>query len=192
MPMARSSSPVAILLAACASSPIDVYGSFDNIEGPRKFDAVDGFFDIGTEYDLFTSNGIMFTELHFTNDPNACSWWTNSNAGSALHLPLLLLNAAIFTGSPSTQPIGVLDLSVHSSGVFPLTPAAPVDAQANADWTVEGNSNGYDGNFTAGAIHFSESSDERLVGTIEVQAADDQAVSGSFAVEHCAAADWAH
>jgi hypothetical protein len=180
-----------VLLIAC-TSPIDVHGSFDNVEGLRKFEAADGFFDLGTHYEVFTNNGIEFTELHFASDPDACTWYTNSNAGSSLHYPLLQVQAAIYTGSPASQPTGVLDLSVKAPGEFPLAPAAASDAQANAGWFVEGTSTGYNGYFTAGAIHFSEVTDDRLVGTIDVQGVDDQVISGSFSLAHCAAADWAH
>jgi hypothetical protein len=182
----------ALLVTACTSSPIDVHGSFDNVEGLRKFEAADGFFDFGTHYDLFTSNGIKLTELHFASDPNACSWWTNSNEGANLTYPLLQIDAALYTGSPGMQATGVVDLSAQAPGTFSLTPAASSDPQADAGWLVEGSDSGYNGYFTGGAIQLDEVSDDRLVGTIDIQGSGGQAITGSFALSHCAAADWAH
>jgi hypothetical protein len=190
--MFKPAALTAMVLAACTASPIDVHGAFDNVESLRTFHAADGFFDVGTHYDVFTSNGVMLTELHFMSDPNACSWWTNSNASTKLKWPLLEIDTALYTGSPTAQTTGVVDLSVHAPGTFSLSPAASSDDQADAGWLVEGSDSGYDGFFTTGAIQIDEASDARLVGSIELQGSGGQAITGSFSLAHCVDADWAH
>jgi hypothetical protein len=173
-----------MFVLACAGSPIDVTGSFDPPYNTRPFVATSGMFD------TVVADRTAFTELYFTNGPDACGEW----AGGSAALPFLAVQAAIFTSVPAGSPIdGVVDLSVHGPGVFPLSPARSNDGRADASWEFDGTGIVVD-NFTAGAIRVTAVSDDSLSGAIVLQTSDPELApssggfaTGSFTLARCTA-----
>jgi hypothetical protein len=180
---------VTMFMLACASSPIDVTGSFDPPYITQPFVATSGMFDtVVAPTRLGGSDRITFTELYFTNGSDACGEW----ARGATSLPFLAVQAAIYTSTPESPIDGAVDVSVHGPGVFPLSPALSNDGRADASWEFSGT-NTVEDNFTGGAIRVTAVSDDLLSGMIVLQTSDPQLApssgfaNGSFTIPRCTA-----
>jgi hypothetical protein len=179
-----------MFVLACASSPIDVTGSFDPPYITQPFVATSGMFDtVIAPIRLGSSDHTAFTELYFTNGSDACGEWARGSTA----LPFLAVQAAIYTSTPAESLIdGAVDVSVHGPGVFPLSPALSNDGRADASWEFAGTHIVED-NFTGGAIRVTAVSDDALSGTIVLQTSDPQLApssgfaNGSFTIPRCTA-----
>jgi hypothetical protein len=178
-----------VFVLACASSPIDVTGSFDPPYITQPFIATSGMFDtVIAPTRLGSSDRTAFTELYFTNGSDPCG--QPGSSASAF----LAVRAAIYTSTTAESPIdGAIDFSVHGPGVFPLSPPRSNDGRADASWEFDGT-HVVDDNFTAGAIRVTAVSDDSLSGEIAVQTSDPQLApssggfaNGSFTVLRCTA-----